>query len=168
MASLKINRLTMGLRAGDDMAQYCISWMFEKGDLLDELELFEDFETLKMLLCSQITQFLQTRKGFIYVADSDGEYLKVGRTCDLGSREKSLNSAGVFHELRFIETFSVIDSFTYEAKLHSALKEKFPKKKEFFLGNKESILELTRKILVDLTRNFQVNARKIGLDIQYI
>jgi hypothetical protein len=79
------------------MAQYCILWMFDRGDLLDELELFEDFETLKLLLCFQITQFLQSRKGFIYVADSDDGYLKVGRTSDLKSRENSLNSAGVFN-----------------------------------------------------------------------
>ena len=168
MASLKINRLVMALRAGEDVANFCFPWFLEEKNLIDEIELFQDFEDLQSLLRNQILNFLSNRTGHIYVAENGTEYFKVGRTIDPSSRLKSLNTAGVLHEIKFIKTFKVIDAVSFETKIHAALKEKFPKKKEFFLGNKESILELTTTVIIDLGKTLQTNLLKIGLDIQHV
>lgn len=61
---------------------------------------------------------------------------KVGRTIDPVARLKILNTAGVLHEIKFIQTFKVIDAVSFETKIHSCLKEKFPKKKNFSWGIK--------------------------------
>ena len=168
MASLKINRLVKALRGGEDVANFCYPWFLHNKNLIDEIELFQDFEDLQSQLRIQIMNFLYNRAGFIYVADNGSEYFKVGRTSDPDARLRSLNTAGVLHEITFVKTYKVIDAISFETRIHAALKEKFPKKKEFFLGNKELILQLTETVIIDLQKTLQNNLLKIGLDIQHV
>ena len=152
MASLIINRIVMSLRRGENVAEKIHNILLSKNlNLLHEIELFQDFENLKDLICKQLMEFYGGREGYIYIA---GESLtaprfKVGLTANLAQREISLNSAGVVDKLHFLHTVHVFDMYSIESMLHNQLKQVHKKKKEFFYGEFEEIKQKVDALIME-------------------
>ena len=152
MASLIINRIVMALRRGENVAEKIHNIIISKNvDKLHEIELFQDFEYLKEMICLQLREFYGERCGFIYIAGEStfAQCFKVGLTANLAQREISLNSAGVLDKLHFLHTIYVFDMHSIESILHNHLKQDHKQKKEFFYGEFDVIKQKVDALITE-------------------
>jgi hypothetical protein len=164
MPNLKIVRLVQQLRNKDECDVKIYDLFLAHTDLFQEVEFYTDFEDLMSEIRMSISRTMLNREGFIYAAANDiDDAVKVGRTIDVASRSRSLNGAGVLNELEIQQSWQVYDAVWFETKIHQALKNKRPNKKEFFMGRREDIISDVNALVSHLEEDYRKKLIEIGL-----
>lgn len=164
MPNLKIVRLVQQLRNKDECDVKIYDLFLDHTDLFQEVEFYTDFEDLMSEIRMSISRTMLNREGFIYAAANDiDDAVKVGRTIDVASRSRSLNGAGVLNELEIKKSWQVYDAVWFETKIHQALKNQRPNKKEFFMGRCEDILTDVNSLVSHLEEDYRKKLIEIGL-----
>lgn len=146
--------MVIQLRAGEDHGDAWFNMMMLNWEDLQEIENFSDFEDLKIEIKKQILSFNQNKCGNIYVAYNGSDFIKVGMTSDVTKRLHSLNNSSVLNHFTFEFTKPVFNQHFVECQIHNLLKIKFPKKKEFFLGNLKDIINDVEEIILHLEEDY--------------
>lgn len=168
MNELVRQRLVLKIRNGEQFGGYLNKLLRKENVDFNELEWYQDCEDLKMLICREMQNFYAQRMGVIYIAQlGDTNFFKVGKTTVAPEiREKALNNESTIETLTFKQTFQVFDCSTVEAEIHQTLKEKFPKKKEFFFGNEHELIKNVCEIISFTEGKILSPLIQIGLQLQ--
>lgn len=150
----KLRRMVIQIRAGEYHGDAWFEMMMLDWRDLQEIENFSDFEDLKIEIKRQILAFNQNKFGNIYVANNGSDFIKVGMTSDVTKRLHSLNNSSVLNHFTFEFTKPVFNQHFVESQIHNRLKIKFPKKKEFFLGNLKDIISDVEEIILHLEEDY--------------
>lgn len=150
----KLRRMVIQLRAEEYHGGAWFDMMMLQWEDLQEIENFSDFEDLKIEIKKQILSFNQNKGGNIYVANNGSDFIKVGMTSDVSKRLHSLNNSSVLNHFTFEFTKPVFNQYFVESQIHKLLKIKFPKKKEFFLGNLKDIINDVEEIILHLEEDY--------------
>ena len=107
--------------------------------------------------CQALTRYWQQRKGFLYLAVNpvNPQFHKLGKTRhDPSARLRALNNEAVVGSFVSVGTWAVYDRHALEAHVHRAL-GRFPRHKEFFVGDWRALSMAVAQCLADDERAFR-------------